>query len=128
VTCIVPIRDGIAPSSRAVKAERIEFRFHAMPVRLLDERAGALADRMDIDVSYARATPEKALLDWIYLGASSRTKLSSPPLDIDLDKLNLPRLRRLAKAMGISSLFTDYLASKSAYDKDPDVLANTSTG
>jgi len=127
VTCIVPIRDGIAPSSRAVKAERIEFRFHAMPARLLDERAGALADRMDLDVGYARATPEKALLDWIYLGASPRTRLSGPPLDVDLDKLNLPRLRRLAKAMGLSPPMKDYLARKSAYDKDPDVLANAST-
>ena len=31
VTCVVPIRDGVAPSNRPVKAERIEFRFHAMP-------------------------------------------------------------------------------------------------
>ena len=73
VTSVVPIRDGVAPSSRPVKAERIEFRFHAMPSRLLDERAGALEDRLDLNVVYARATSEKALLDWIYLGASPRT-------------------------------------------------------
>jgi len=127
VTCVVPIRDGVAASSRPVKAERIEFRFHAMPIRFLDERAGALEDRLDLDVAYARATPEKALLDWIYLGASPRTKLSGPPLDIELDKLNMPRLRRLAKAMGLGIAIAGYLSRKTTYDNDPDVQANAST-
>lgn len=127
VTCVVPIRDGVAPSSRPVKTERIEFRFHAMPARLLDERAGSLEDRFDLDVSYARATPEKALLDWIYLGASPRTRLSGPPLDIDLDRLHKPRLRRLSKAMGLTAQLEAYLSRKSTHDKDPDVQANAST-
>ena len=127
VTCVVPIRDGVAPSSRPVKAAGIEFRFHAMPVQLLDERAGALQDRFDLDVVYARATSEKALLDWIYLGASARTRLAGPPLDIDLDKLKMPRLRRLAKAMGLGAALGDYLSRKSRYDGDPDVRANAAT-
>ena len=128
VTCVTPIRDGIAPSSRPVKAARIEFRFHAMPVRYLDERAGALADRLNLDVTYARASPEKALLDWIYLGASPRTKLAGPPLDIDLTKLNMPRLRRLAKMMGLGAALTEYQSRKARYDNDPDVRANASVG
>lgn len=127
VTSVVPIRDGVAPSSRPVTAERLEFRFHAIPVHLLDERAGALEDRLDLDVTYARATPEKALLDWIYLGASPRTKLSGPPLDIELDKLNMPRLRRLAKAMGLGAALATFLSRKAGYDNDPDVRANAAT-
>jgi hypothetical protein len=90
----------------------------------MDERAGALEDCFDLDVSYPRATPEKALLDWIYLGASPRTKLSGPPLDIDLAKLNMARLRRLAKAMGLGTALASYLARKSAYDQAADVQAN----
>jgi len=35
---------------------------------------------MDLQVLYPRATPEEALLDWIYLGDSPRTKLALPPL------------------------------------------------
>ena len=128
ITCVVPIRDGVAPSSRPVKASRIEFRFHAMPVRLLDERAGSLEDRLDLDVSYARATAEKALLDWIYLGGSPRTRMSGPPLDIALDRLKMTRLRRLAKTMCLTGSLATYLDRKSAYDKDPDVMANAAAG
>ena len=124
VTCVVPIRAGVAPSSRAVQAADSEFRFHAMPIHLLDERAGALEDRLDLDVNYPRATPEKALLDWIYLGASPRTKLAGPALDMELGKLNLPRLRRLAKAMGLETALADWLARKRAFDLDPEVVAN----
>lgn len=127
VTCVLPIRDGVAPSSRPVKADRIEFRFHAMPVRLLDERAGELEDRLDLDVNYARTTPEKALLDWIYLGVSPRTRLSGPPLDIELDKLRIARLRRLAKKMNLGAALSAYLSRKAVYDNDPDVQANVST-
>jgi len=128
ITSVLPIRSGSASSSRPVLADKIEFRFHAMPVRLLDDQAGALEDRMDLNVLYARATPEKALLDWIYLGASPRTKVSGPPLDIDLDRLNRPRLARLSKHMGLSSELKNYLARKRQYDKDPDVQANASVG
>lgn len=126
ITSVVPIRAGSAPSSRPVVADNIEFRFHAMPARLLDERAGPLEDRMDLYVLYARATPEKALLDWIYLGASPRTKLSGPPLDIDLGRLNKTKLARLAKHMGMSSELKNYLARKRKYDEDRDVQANDS--
>jgi hypothetical protein len=51
-----------------------------MPARLLNDEAGDLVDRMDLEVLYPRATPEKALLDWIYLGDSPRTKLAPPRL------------------------------------------------
>jgi hypothetical protein len=128
VTSVLPIRAGNASSSRPVLADKLEFRFHAMPVRLLDDRAGALEDRMDLDVLYPRATPEKSLLDWIYLGASPRTKLSGPPLDIDLESLDIARLTRLSKHMNLASELKDYLVRKRKYDADPNVRANASVG
>lgn len=126
VTSVLPIRAGSASSSRPVLAHAVEFRFHAMPVRLLDDQAGALEDRMDLDVLYPRATSEKALLDWIYLGASPRTKLSGLPLDIDLERLDTARLTCLAKRMNLASELKAYLARKRKYDRDPDVQANAS--
>jgi len=111
---------------RPVKAERIEFRFHAMPARFLDEHAGDLEDRLDLDFKYPRATPEKALLDWIYLGASTRTKIAGPPFDIDADRLKKARLQRLAKAMSLESQLKAYLETKKKYDEHPEVEANDS--
>jgi hypothetical protein len=124
VTAVLPIRKGIAQSSRPVIARRTEFRFHAMPVRLLDERAGSSVDRLDVDATYPRATPEKALLDWIYLGASRWTRLSGPPLDFDISLLDLRRLERLAKHMALESKLNAYLANKRRYDRAPDVRGN----
>lgn len=124
ITSVLPIRGRSTSSSRTAHAPGLEFRFHVMPERLLDERAGSLEDRFDLDVSYARATPEKALMDWIYLGASVRTKISSPPLDMDFSKLKVPRLKRLAKSMNLQILLKEYLARKFRYDHDPEVQAN----
>lgn len=112
VTCVLPQERGYRPTVRPVKAQRLEFRFHAMPVRLLDARAGELEDRMNLDAKYPRATLEKALLDWIYLGASPRTRIAGPPLDIDAGRLKKSRLRRLAKTMRLTPQLDAYLDRK----------------
>jgi hypothetical protein len=124
VTSVVPLRGSVAPSSRRVIANGIEYRFHAMPLRLMDEEAGTLEDRMDLDALYPRASPEKALLDWIYLGNSPRTKLAPPPLDVDLTRIDMRRLRRLAERMGLPTPLRVYLTRRRHYDEDPSVRAN----
>ncbi len=124
VTSVLPVQGRVAQSSRSVVANGIEYRFHAMPARLLDDEAGDLEDRMDLDVLYPRATPEKALLDWIYLGDSPRTRLAHPPLDIDLERVDRRRLKRLAGRMKLSKQLDEYLARKHKYDRDPSVRAN----
>jgi len=126
VTCVVPHSKDHRPSVRPVTAERIEFRFHAMPKRFLDEHAGEIEDRMDLDFRYPRATPEKALLDWIYLGASARTKIAGPPFDIDDGRLDKARLQRLAKSMSLELQLKTYLEIKRKYDEDSEVEANDS--
>jgi hypothetical protein len=124
VTSVLPVQGRVAQSSRSVVANGIEYRFHAMPARLLNDEAGDLEDRMDLDVLYARASSEKALLDWIYLGDSPRTKLAPPPLDIDLERIDKRRLKRLADRMKLSKHLAEYLAQKRRYDQDPSVRAN----
>lgn len=126
VTSVVPHERGHVPSVRPVKATDTEFRFHSMPARLVDERAGELEDRMDFDVKYARATPEKALLDWLYLGASRYSKIAGPPLDLDSARLDASRLRRLARSMELSEELKTWQVSKKKHDADPDVRENTS--
>jgi hypothetical protein len=110
ITCVVPQSPGISPSVRPVRSHQIEYRFHALPARLLDSRVGALEDRLDLDVKYPRANSEKALLDWIYLGSSPRTKVALPPADIDASLLKKARLARLAERMGLRDQLKAYLS------------------
>jgi hypothetical protein len=124
VTSVVPIIDGIAPSSRSVKTITAEFRFHAMPARFVDERAGAVEDRLDLNVTYPRATPEKALLDWIYLGRSTKTKFAGPPLDLDMTKLKRERLLRLSRKMGLSEALNEFLKRQRQYEFHDDERLN----
>jgi len=127
ITCVVPIRSGIAPSSRPVRVKGAEFRFHAMPTRLLDDEAGAAEDRLDADAPYARESPEKALLDWIYLGSSPRTKLAGPPLDVDLRSLDLKRLGRLGIAMKLARELEGFLARCRRHGRAADARSNQAT-
>jgi hypothetical protein len=97
-----------------------------MPARLLDDATGDLQDRMDLEVLYPHATTEKALLDWIYLGDSPRTKLASPPLDIDLERVDKRRLKHLTDRMKLAEKLYEYLVRKKKYDRDLSVRANAS--
>jgi hypothetical protein len=85
-----------------------------MPARLLDDRAGELEDRMDLDAKYPRATAEKAFLDWLYLGASRYSKIAGPPFDLELERLGSSRLRRLARTMGLTEKLAAWRARKGA--------------
>jgi hypothetical protein len=126
VTSVLPHEPGHVSSVRPVKAVDIEFRFHSMPTRLLDDRAGKPEDRLDLDVKYPRATAEKALLDWLYLGASKYSKIAGPPLDLEFERLGASRLRRLARSMELTEELKAWQAGKAKYDADPDVRENNS--
>lgn len=126
VTSVIPHERGRVSSVRPVKAADMEFRFHSLPARLLDERAGGLEDRMDLDVKYSRATPEKALLDWLYLGASPYSKIAGPPLDLETERLDASRLRRLARSMELAEELKAWQARKRKHDADPGVQDNSS--
>ena len=89
-------------------------------------RAGVLHDIRDMRFDYVRASPEKALLDWIYLGVSSRSRMTRPPLDLETRPLNAARLKRVAKRMGIFELLKEWQDEQARYQTDPDVRENAS--
>jgi hypothetical protein len=95
VTAIVPLSSRYTtPSLGRVETGGGTFVFRGVPERILD--AGAERDRLVTGIDYRRATPEAALLHWLYLAASPRSRMSNPPLDLDLGSLDLRRLDRLA--------------------------------
>ena len=105
VTAVVPIRSGHLPPTLGHRAtEAGVFVFKGIPAVVLE--AGEEEDRLEalnrpFPGRMPIATPEKALIDWIYLGSSPRSDMHLPPIhDIDLETLDRERLGRLAKAAG----------------------------
>ncbi len=108
VTAVVPLsRRYTTPSLGKVETAGGTFVFRGTPESILE--AGREEDRLVAAVSYRRATPEAALLHWLYLSNSPRSHMSVPPLDLDLDRLDRPRLRRLARAMGLAEILESFL-------------------
>lgn len=62
------------------------------------------------------------------LGASPCSRLTRPPFDLELARLDRRRLLRLAKAMDLRARLDDWLRQYDAYQADADVQANAATG
>ena len=110
VTAVVPIDAGYPPPKLGRRRSQAgTLHFFGLPRRVLE--AGALADRLEPRerFEHPRATPEKALLDWLYLGQSARSRRTTPARgDIDVALLNERRLRRLAKAAQLTDVLMQW--------------------
>lgn len=101
VTAVVPLSHRYAtPSLGKFEASGGTFVFRGLPEHVL--ATGREEDRLAPDFTYRRATAEAALLHWLYLAHSPRSRMSPPPLDLDLSQLDLRKLERLARAMALS--------------------------
>jgi hypothetical protein len=103
VTAVVPLDTHVFNAVGTVKAEGDrEFQFYGMRARFVPAFAGAFAE--DAYQPYAptlTATPEKALLDWLYLAKTSPNWRAPPAHDLDFDLLDADRLTRLATRMDL---------------------------
>ena len=108
VTAVVPLsRRYTTPSLGQQETAAGVFVFRGLPEAALE--AGREADRLERGVTYRRATPEAALLHWLYLSNSPRSRMSPPPLDVDWSALSMPRLSRLSVAMQLPDLLEKWL-------------------
>jgi hypothetical protein len=113
VTAVVPLsRRYATPSLGKLAATAGTFVFRGIPERVLE--AGHEDDRLVLGASYRRATPEAALLHWLYLSNSPRSRMSAPPSDMELESLDSRRLKRLAAAMDLSEQLESWLGHVSA--------------
>jgi hypothetical protein len=109
VTAVVPLSPRYTtPSLGRVETGGGLFLFRGMPERVLE--SGAERDRLTTGTEYRRATREAALLHWLYLSSSPRSRMSAPPRDLDLGALDLKRLMRLAAAMRLDMTLKSWLA------------------
>jgi signal transduction histidine kinase len=116
VTAVVPLGPRYTtPSLGRVETTAGVFVFRGIPERVLE--AGEEKDRLAAGIGYRLATPEAALLHWLYLSASPRSRMSAPSMDLDIAELDLRKLKRLAKAMNLeeeSKVWFDRRLSQSA--------------
>jgi hypothetical protein len=108
VTPVVPLSPRYTiPSLGRLETAAGIFVFRGLPETILE--GGREEDRLASGATYRRATPEAALLHWLYLCNSPRSRMSEPPLDMDLAILNAQRLERLARAMQLSGVLEGWL-------------------
>lgn len=131
ITCVIPTDPTWTnPQVGERKTTAGVFGFYAMPARLLNlgEVTDKLDDIQDSHFDYPRATPEKALLDWIYLGASHRSRMTLPPMDLQIGSMDKRKLRRLSKQMAIQGHLNDWLARYERHQSSLDVQQNAAVG
>jgi hypothetical protein len=111
VTAVVPLSKRYAtPSLGRRDTAGGTFVFRGLPESVLE--AGRQKDRLADGLTYRRATPEAALLHWLYSSESPRSDMSAPPTDINLDNLNRRTLERLSKAMQLDASLHSWLNNK----------------
>jgi hypothetical protein len=103
VTAVVPLAPRyLTPSLGRTETGAGTFVFRGIPERVLERGSGK--DRLVQQLPYRRATPEAALLHWLYLAHPPRSRMSAPPADLDIAALDTRRLNRLAHAMHLSTV------------------------
>ncbi len=126
VTAVVPLSPRYArPSLGRLETDAGIFVFRGVPEAVLE--AGREEDRLVSNTTYRRATPEAALLHWLYLSNSPRSRMSPPPLDSDLAALDLPRLKRLSQALRLSEPLGGWLSRAGGADLLKKKRRKTST-
>lgn len=110
ITCVLPLQ-----VSRAVGAVRSDlglFTFSGMRGDLVPDGKEAWSrDALEPYAHVPTATPEKALLDWLYLARESQKWALPPRHDIDFGEMDLVRLQRLAAHMGLERDLGAFLGS-----------------
>ncbi len=121
VTAIIPSGDlAINTTGGIVESDAGCFSFKRLKPSML--YAGEIEDRLEpTPGGYLRATPEKALIDWISLYESGWSTLSRVPvMDMDLSLLDEKRLKRLAQAAGIKTDIDDLILKSSLRDEEEE--------
>jgi hypothetical protein len=107
ITAVTPLSKRYStPSLGRTETDAGIFVFHGIPERVLEQ--GAEKDRLAPHLPYRRATPEAALLHWLYLARSPRSRMSPPPQDLDFSALHARRLNRLARAMQLGDALHEW--------------------
>ncbi|WP_292803474.1 hypothetical protein [Methylotenera sp.] len=129
VTLVIPVNPrGWKQGDRSEIVTDIgDYWLFRMPERFVHCSGLADSDVFVQTTNYPLATAEKAFADWLYMGTGRSSRFSTlPPLDIELEKMSIQRMRRIVKFMGIEHALDDWLTVKKEYDNSENVRMNMS--
>lgn len=121
VFSVVPIPEaGTGPKPNLGSLEGAGTNFHFKGIKQSILEAGEEDDRLVPMLAYARATPEAAIVHWIYLAHARGSSMHEPDTQCDMDQLDFERLERLAAAAGLQEQVFDWVerCRQRAHDDD----------
>lgn len=99
---VVPIPEaGTGPKPNLGTLEGGGTNFHFKGIKQSVLEAGDEEDRIVPMLAYDRATPEAAIVHWMYLAHARGSSMNEPDTQCDMEQLDLERLERLATAAGL---------------------------
>ena len=119
VTCVVPRTKGTHVRRIEVGFPGARFSFHSIPEDVLE--AGSVDDRIS-SAHPRRVAPEAALVHWTFLAREGTMPV--PPSELDLQELDLDRLRRLARETGLSIGVENAIGRAAEHARDHDASDN----
>lgn len=111
ITCVLPVSASRAVGT--IETDRHVFQFAGMKDEMMPSATADWAT--DAYQPYAHvptATPEKALLDWIYLSKASPLWRLPPRQDIEMDDLDSEKLARLAIRMDLEKDLSHFIENR----------------
>lgn len=101
-------RDGPATPARVVSTPLGDMRLLALPRAFFEPPPGE--SWRSSTASFPSFVPEKALLDWLYLGSQEAARQPGPnPADVDLSMIDLDKAGAWASGLGLSCQLADWL-------------------
>jgi len=96
----------------------VDIQWVSMPDEIV--QAGSPSDRLEYGLHYPRATPEAAVIHWLWLSLYRSSRHVGPPAESDLDNVDLETLDRLAQATGMTDVCNDWVRRAREYAENDD--------
>lgn len=111
VTAVVPTSVTKRPRLGTVKTSSGDvFRFYGLAEKFFPTSAEERYQMLQPGRPCGMFRPEAALLHWLHLASMKRSSLTAPPVDVDMDQLDMELLMSLADRWGIARQLQTWLA------------------
>ena len=101
VFAVIPAGSGFRGDSGEIRTDIGVLNVHALPPKFF------IGSLLDSNLPYKGFKKEKALIDWIWLGLSSRSKVLPPDVNY-INFVNENVCKEIADKLKISDLFTNW--------------------